>query len=177
MSEWNADKIIDNLLSTSSKGISLGQIETELATLIHAAIQDRVENEIVRKHGRHSVLIGENVKETLEASETPEVSRKCPFCGKYVDEHYFLAEHISTHHPEEAMKKYKEDIEFYYHHPDETAQRFLQVTPLMSPNSPTDDEKFCPFCEKPVPERLLKRHVVQEHGPFMEIFREVIKDE
>ena len=156
---------------------SLMEIERELGNIVHAAIEDLVEDAITdRPTGWSAPLLGYSSEELSEFSELPEVSRKCPFCEKTESEHYDLARHIAREHPKEAIKNYKEYIEYYYNHPMGTGERHSLVTNIFGGPKYESDTKFCPFCERPLSERDMKRHVVEKHGAFMEIFRKVLKE-
>ena len=153
-------------------GDSLKRITSELATVVHAAIEDIVESVIY-----FDKMIGYTTADLEELSSEPEVSRKCPFCMKQLSEHYDVGSHIAQEHPKEAMKKYKESIEYYYHHPEDVSERYKTITKLFTfQDYVHDDEILCPFCEKPFSEYELKRHVHQKHDEFMETFYNVLKE-
>ena len=152
---------------------SIKQIISELASVVHAAIEDITEPALPLYQIKR---LRTNALEKL--SDEPEVSRKCPFCKKQLSEHYYLARHIASEHPKEAMKKYRESIKEYYQHPELVGERHQMITKIF-----TDQEEaiygpmiLCPFCEQPYLERELKKHVNQQHGEFMEIFYNVLKE-
>ena len=163
---WDYD-LIDEEISES-----LQKIESQLAAIIHAAIEDITEFELP-----YDEMIGYSTDELEQISAVPEVSRKCPFCKKQYAEHYWLAQHIAREHPNEAMKKYKDSIEHYYKHPENVGERHQMIAKLFSGQERIyGDRILCPFCEQPYLERELKKHVNQQHGEFMETFYNVLKE-
>ena len=160
---------------------SLRKIGSQLAAIIHAAIEEVTENSILSEvyddNDSTPNLIGFDTRKLEKISEEPEVSRKCPFCQEQLAEHYYLGEHIAKYHPKKAMKKYKESIEHYYKHPEDVGQRHQLVTKLMTEQERIYGNRIlCPFCEEPFPEHELKKHVNQQHGEFMETFYNVLKE-
>ena len=159
---------------------SLRKIGSQLAAIIHAAIEEITENSIVSEiHNNDSLtaLIGFDTRKLEKISEEPEVSRKCPFCQEQLDEHYHLAKHISKYHPKKAVKKYEKSIQHYYKHPEDVGPRHQLVTKIMTGQDQIYGNRIlCPFCEEPFPEHELKKHVNQKHGEFMEAFYNVLKE-
>ena len=179
MDEWNADKILSTLFEppkTDKSDSAIEKIKKELGAAIHSAIEMRVEEAIVSENplwGRP--LIGYRTEELEKMSDEPEVSRKCPFCGTSEIEHYDLARHIAKEHPKESIKRYKEDIEFLFRHPEEAGERHSIVTNIFTDSDVESGTNFCPFCEKPLAWNDIKPHVSRKHGNFMNVFYDVIK--
>ena len=159
-------------IAEKSLSDSLKRIIPELEAVVHAAIEDITESELP-----YDTLIGYSTGELEQFSDEPEVSRKCPFCKQQNSEHYYLAGHIASKHPKEAMRKYKESIEHYYKHPENVGERHQMIAKLFSGQERMyGDRILCPFCEQPYLERELKKHVNQQHGEFMETFYNVLKE-
>ena len=162
-------------------GDSLKRIKRELSNVVHAAIENMVENAIVGElpfdDTHDSSLMGFTTEQLEDISEEPEVYRTCPFCNEEVSEHYILSEHIATEHPTEAIKKYEKSIKHYSKHPEDVGERHQMITKLFTGQERIyGDRILCPFCEQPYLERELKKHVNQQHGEFMETFYNVLKE-
>ena len=175
--EWDAGKIFNAVVKPANISMS---VQRQLAAVVHAAIQAKVEDVIVnRATGWSAPMIGYRTEELEEMSDIPEVSRKCPFCEHEDSEHYDLSSHIAREHPKEAMKEYSDSIKFFFEYPWDTGVRHSDVTSIFAAPYSYDYESethFCPFCERPQTERGMKAHVNKEHGAFMSVFYDVLKE-